>query len=267
MQCVPKSSELGNTIPARKKRINAAKRWCFTYNNWNVFGKSMICSKIEKYCRFAIIGEETAPTTGTKHLQGYIEFKEKMRPIGVFGMRELHWELARGSKAENIIYCSKEKEIYRFPFKYICDINNLYEWQKDIIKICSHPKDEDKRTIHWYWENKGGIGKTTFQKYLFTKWKNVVVLSGKGSDMKNGVLEYFKATQCLPHIVLINIPRCNHKYISYSGLEEIKDMFFYSPKYEGGMICGPSPHVVVFANQPPDLDEMSQDRWNIVEIE
>ena len=40
-------------------------------------------------------------------------------------------------------------------------------------------------------------------------------------------------------------------------------MFFYSPKYEGGMIDGPPPHVLVMSNDPPDLDKLSKDRWNV----
>ena len=223
----------------------------------------MICSKIEKYCKYAIIGSEVG-ASGTPHLQGYIEFKEKMRPIGVFGIRELHWELARGSKIENIIYCSKEKIIYEFPQPYRQEIKELYNWELDIMDLLK--TEPDDRTINWYWENEGCKGKTTFQKYIYGRFDKVVVLSGKGSDMKNGVLEFYKATQSLPKIILVNVPRCNHKYISYTGLEEIKDGFFYSPKYEGGMICGPSPHVVVFANQPPDYEEMSKDRWNVVEL-
>lgn len=264
MLCVPSGAEPGNTKLARKKRINAAKRWCFTYNNWKKFTYEMICAKIEKFCRFGIIGSEVAPTTGTPHLQGYIEFREKMRPKGVFGIPELHWELARGTKAENIIYCSKEKLIYEFPKPYITEIKELYDWQLPIIELLKTTPDD--RTINWYWEKEGCKGKTTFQKYIYGRFNKVVVLSGKGSDMKNGVLEYFKATQSLPEIIIVNVPRCNHKYISYTGLEEIKDCFFYSPKYEGGMICGASPHVIVFANQPPDYDEMSMDRWNVVEI-
>lgn len=264
MQSVPNSSEPGNTKLARKKKINPAKRWCFTYNNFQKFTYEMICSKIKKLCKFGIIGEEIAPTTGTPHLQGYIEFREKMRPVGAFGIRELHWELARGSKTENIIYCSKEKEIFRFPEPYKQHIEQLYPWEEDIIALLK--TKPDNRTINWFYEEDGGKGKTTFQKYIFSRFDKVVVLSGKGSDMKNGVLEYFKATQCLPEIIIVNIPRCNQKYISYSGLEEIKDMFFYSPKYEGGMICGPSPHVLVFANELPELGLMSNDRWNVVKL-
>jgi len=54
--------------------------------------------------------------------------------------------------------------------------------------------------------------------------------------------------------------------MSYTGMEEIKDMFFYSGKYEGGMVCGRNPHVMVFANEPPDYDKMSANRWKVTEI-
>ena len=70
-----------------------------------------------------------------------------------------------------------------------------------------------------------------------------MVLGGKSADMKNGVVEYQKNNTCLPEIVVLNIPRSfNSDYLSYTGIEEVKDMFFNSGKYEGGMIDGNSPH-------------------------
>ena len=48
--------------------------------------------------------------------------------------------------------------------------------------------------------------------------------------------------------------------MSIAALESIKDMFFYSGKYEGGMVCGPNPHVMVFANEPPEYGILSKDR-------
>ena len=55
-------------------------------------------------------------------------------------------------------------------------------------------------------------------------------------------------------------------YLSWCGIEEIKDMFFYSGKYEGGMVCGENPHVIIFANEEPPLEKMSNDRWRVIEI-
>jgi len=45
------------------------KRVCFTLNNYTDEDERRIQEGIELY-RFAIYGRETAPTTGTRHLQG-----------------------------------------------------------------------------------------------------------------------------------------------------------------------------------------------------
>ena len=70
-----------------------------------------------------------------------------------------------------------------------------------------------------------------------------------------------------PELICVNIPRSyDTTYLSYEGLENIKDMLFYSGKYEGGMVVGNSPHLLVFANEAPDLSRLSADRWNIKNI-
>lgn len=46
--------------------------WCFTLNNY----KPAEVKKLEEYkCEYMIFGYEIAPTTGTKHLQGFMQFK------------------------------------------------------------------------------------------------------------------------------------------------------------------------------------------------
>ena len=40
------------------------------------------------------------------------------------------------------------------------------------------------------------------------------------------------------------VPQGRHqKYVSYEAPENIKDIYFYSGKYEGGMICEPPCHL------------------------
>ena len=87
--------------------------------------------------------------------------------------------------------------------------------------------------------------------------------------MRNGVVEYSKRNDGdTPEFVIYPIPRSYAaEYVSYEAIESVKDMFFYSGKYEGGAICGNCPHVLVFANHPPDTSKMSIDRWNIVQID
>ena len=113
----------------------------------------------------------------------------------------------------------------------------------------------------------GNLGKTSFCKYLTIK-HGAIALGGKGADMRNGVVEYQKTNGHTPELVLINVPRSfDLEYISYEGIENVKDMYFYSGKYEGGMICGNNPHVFVFANEPPSIHKLSKDRWVIREIQ
>ena len=72
--------------------------------------------------------------------------------------------------------------------------------------------------------------------------------------MKNGVIQYkINNDDCEPELIVINLPRSfNSEYLSYTGIEEVKDMCFYSGKYEGGQVVGNCPHLIIFANSPLD---------------
>ena len=262
------SKGLGNTIPtpiSKKKQISPSKKWCFTLNNYSESDISSIRSIIQETCKYGTFGREIGAENNTPHLQGYVEFIEKRRPMSVFKMFDkIHWEKARGTRQDSIRYCSKEDRnpfVHPAPYKVEIELRN---WQRDLIDYLSG--DPDDRTIKWVWEPDGCAGKTTFQKYVFTHYENVVILSGKGHDMKNGIVQYEDKHGNLPKIVLINIPRVMSGFVSISGIEEIKDMFFFSGKYEGGMVCGPSPHVLVFANSEPPYEKMSADRWDVTRL-
>lgn len=261
---------VGNTIstaPPKKKQVSASIRWCFTLNNYTEDEYSAIVSIIRgNKLRYGIMGKEVGDS-GTPHLQGYVEFKTRNRPMSVFDNKRIHWEKAKGDKESNIDYCSKEDLepfVYDINPKFIQHIEKLYDWELELIeKLKGEPND---REITWIWESEGCQGKTTFQKYLFGKFDDLIVLGGKGSDMLNGIVQYQDKNKKLPKIVLIDIPRSCKDFVSYSGIEKVKDMFFYSGKYEGGMVCGACPHVVCFANEEPEYDKMSMDRWSVKEI-
>jgi len=124
---------------------------------------------------------------------------------------------------------------------YRIDIE-LRPWQQRIVdRILNVPTDD--RKIWWFWEPHGGLGKTTFQKWIFQEYKNVIVLGGKAADMKMGIINYLEANDNVyPEIVIINIPKTfDMNYFSPAGTEEVKDMFFFSGKYKGGMAFGKPP--------------------------
>jgi hypothetical protein len=147
------------------------------------------------------------------------------------------------------------------PLKLISPDRPYQRFICDLIK--GIPCD---RKIFWFF-GEGNIGKTQFSKYL-SATHGAICLSGKGADVRNGVVQYKMANGDTPEVVLFPIPRSyNSDYLSYEALENIKDMYFYSGKYEGGMINGNSPHLIIFANEPPDVSKVSRDRWRIYEID
>ena len=182
---------------------------------------------------------------------------------------KIHWEKTKDVQA-SIKYCSKDDTRSGETFwrgidpPYTIDIK-FYEWERTLIKTLK--KAPDDRTIWWFWEPDGLAGKTTFAKWCFLNFDRCITLSGKAADMKNAIVQYEDKNGFLPKIILIDIPRSSLQYVSYTGIEKIKDMFFFSGKYEGGMVCGRNPHVVCFANEPPEVHRISLDQWKIVRIE
>lgn len=275
MQNSSNSSEgMGNTkpspAPTKVKQIAPAKRWCFTVNNYDFETVKELSSKVPEICDVYIVAKEVG-SSETPHLQGYVEFKTKCRPRNVFdNANKFHWEKAKGNRASNFLYCGKDGDLLMSArHKVKREVRTLKEdqlrtWQTDIISMLK--QEPDDRTIWWYWSKDGNVGKTTFCKYLTLKF-GAIPLAGKGADVRNGIVEFHKIHNDTPEVVLFPIPRSyNTDYVSYEGLENIKDMYFYSGKYEGGAICGNPPHLIVFANEPPKLDKMSADRWQVREI-
>ena len=263
----------GNTKPplALKKQISPAKRWSFTCFNVDQDNINNIIEVTNSSDSSSIIGYETCPETKKKHLQCYIEFKFKCRPKNLFKDNTIHWEPSKGNKMTNIQYCSKEKlewtnfKIKKPLNKLACE-GNFYKWQTEIIDILKgEPED---RKIYWFYGS-GKAGKTTFMKYINRFYDYVIILGGKDADMKMGVINFKKMNNdCDPEIVIINIPKSfDSDYISYTGIENVKDMIFFSGKYEGGIVDGNNPFVFVFSNDPPDTTKLSEDRWMVYDID
>lgn len=143
-------------------------------------------------------------------------------------------------------------------------------WQKRICKIIEMGAND--RNIWWFWEPCGGLGKTTFQKWIFQNYEGVTLSGGKAADMKNGIIRYIEKVGTHPKIILINLPMTfDHQYFCPHGVEEVKDMFFFSGKYgEKGsepIVCGKPPQVFIFANREfEDEGQLAVDRWRIVRL-
>jgi len=250
------------------RQIPCSKHWCFTLNNSSSIEFNEILtinsSIVPRYVFQSEIGE-----SGTQHLQGYMCFAKKCRPISVFKTNRIHWEKTRSIR-KSIAYCQKKEGRIDGPWyrgidpPYTIEISEWKGWMIRIKNILT--AEPHFRKIYWYWERRGNIGKTLISKWIFLNMERVCIISGKGADMKNCIVKYLDTNKVLPKIILINVPRSREGFISWSGIEEVKDMFFYSGKYEGGMICGPNPHVIIMANYPPEYRMLSEDRWVVEEV-
>lgn len=267
---VPNRSGVGGNTISPTPQVSPAKYWAFTLNNYTKddiqLFRNIDSSKVPR-----IVFQEEMGENGTPHLQGALMFATKGRPFTLLPHRRTHWEKKMNTSTVPQLFnyacknATRSGTIFARGWELPYALNlDLFFWEKT---ICDEMDDDaDDRIINWIWEPNGGVGKTTFQKWVFMNYDRVVVLSGKASDMKNGIVNYKEENGYLPKIILINVPRSNIEYISFTGLEEIKDMFFFSGKYEGGMVCGKCPHVYIFANSEPDRSQMSADRWNVRQI-
>lgn len=103
----------------KKKQGAAIKNWCFTEQAGNQFDLLVAEARrvqddgprfLDDAIRFICFSIERAPTTGRLHLQGYLQLHKRLRlqQVKAF-LPTAHLEVARGTAAENVKYCSKDK--------------------------------------------------------------------------------------------------------------------------------------------------------------
>ncbi len=256
-------TESGNT----KIRSLRSRGWTFTLNNYS---ESDIAQLTQFFDTMEVryIFQEEMSGTGTPHLQGLMYFKNARSWSSIKQIdNRMHIEVCR-SVNKSVKYCQKldtrTGEIYSKGFK-IVEIKDvlstlkLYDWQQKIVDLCK--TDPDDRTINWYYDLVGDVGKTKLAKHLCLR-HGAIYVGGSSSDIKYAISKMKEK----PKIVIFGYPRTKKDYVSYQALEEIKDGIFFNTKYESAMTIFNSPHVIVLANFRPDESKMSKDRWNIIEI-
>lgn len=248
--CLSESHGEGNTLPR-------ARRWCFTLNNYIEEDLSQLSQEFNN--SLFIIGKEVGEN-GTKHLQGYVEFKNQTRFSTLKKICErAHWETAKGNREANVTYCSKDANFITNitvpkPLKIITE---LRPWQKEIEDIVK--TEPDDRTIYWYWESKGNVGKTALIKYLLKTYS---------------FCEFSRATKSADILTIANesktcylfdFARSQEGFAPYMALEQLKDGLISDSKLkkESRNIIMNPPHIICFANWEPDTTTLSTDRWHI----
>lgn len=160
-----------------------SKFWCFTLNNPEVTDEDLLRNL--KY-DYLIFGREIGKS-GTKHLQGYIEFSVRKEFTTVCKINpRIHWENRRGSSLQASDYCKKDGDFVEIGKLSTpqqgkrTDLDELKEAAMEsndlrgivmecknlqqirfVEKIYEYKKDNGQRDIEVYWyHGYAGTGKT-----------------------------------------------------------------------------------------------------------
>lgn len=271
----------GNTnSPPPKKQDSACKRWCFTLHNYTSSNIDSLISFFNSSNSSYIFSEERGKSGQTPHLQGYFELDAKQRFTALkktfiqYDMEEIHLEKAKGNRKQNITYITKEEgcQVYKSQDIHVpkptikITLNHLRPEQREIVDLFI--EDEDPlfgRQVYWFWEPEGCWGKSILCKYMLDNM-GAMVVEGANNDILCGVSKWIEEKGEAPRMIIFDIPRCNQNHVSYQAIEKLKNGYFFSGKYESGMVRFNSPHLICFSNDPPETDKLSKDRWKIYNL-
>lgn len=261
-----------DSAPTQSKRNgNSALRlraWAFTWHNYTLDSIDSLIYKLKDY--EYVFQEETGELTNKKHLQGFVRFPNQRYLSSLTKMFPgCHFEPARNEEALTK-YCQKEEtrtgKTYsnlkpeKKPLR-IFSYDQLYEWQKNIVDMCK--TEPDDRSIYWYWEPEGNIGKTQLIKHIVYYFKNATyACCSKSADILTLADENI-------NIYLLNFVRTSdNNFAPYTAIEQLKDGLISDSKLKKKTrnILMNSPHVICFANWPPKIEALSKDHWKVTNL-
>jgi len=226
---------------------------------------------------------EKGELAGKHHLQGCVVFS---KPIKGGTLRDLirsktrkfynggcfHYSPTADLTKSEIYSCKKETRIegpWVYPKDQYCgqDLLNereYYPWQTYLFDVLVN-QDPHPRTIHVIVDPVGNSGKSVFTKGLAYEHDACVIPLGLSSaQMKSALVNAGPK-----RIYVIDLPRNNKSYTdTFDCCEEIKRGFITSPFYgKLTQLFMPRPHIVLFANEMPDVSLLSLDMWKIYTLD
>lgn len=131
-------------------------------------------------------------------------------------------------------------------------------WQQELAERLNQPADN--RTVNFIVDRVGDQGKSWFaKKWLETHPNAFLMRPGKHADM----------AYILPDkldVLFLDCTRKQLEYVPYTLLEELKDGYVMSTKYETMAKRYAPLHIVVLMNEQPDMAALSQDRYKVVHL-
>nr|WET17292.1 replication associated protein [Banana bunchy top alphasatellite 3]WET17295.1 replication associated protein [Banana bunchy top alphasatellite 3]WET17296.1 replication associated protein [Banana bunchy top alphasatellite 3] len=278
-------------------------KWCFTLNYSNATEREDFLSLLkEEDLRYAVVGDEVAPSTGQKHLQGYISLRKSMKLGGLKKKysAKAHWEKAKGSDEDNTKYCSKETLILELGVP-TSQGSNKRKLSEMVTRSPERMRIEQPEIYHRYQSvNKLKLFKEEFvHPCLDRPWqiqlteaieeepddRSIIWVYGPNGNegkstyakslikhdwfytrggKKENILFSYVDEGSTKHVVF-DIPRCHQEYLNYDVIEALKDRVIESTKYKPIKIIELNRvHVIVMANFMPEYCKISEDRIKLI---
>lgn len=139
----------------------------------------------------------------------------------------------------------------------------LRGWQSGINNLVK--QEPDSRSIHWFWENEGNVGKSFMARYLSVTVDALIIQSMRKADMVYLITKHIRNTR----VVVFDLCRTSEQgavTVVYEVVEMLKNGYLTSGKYDSCSLTFKPPHVLCFANFEPDKNALSRDRWRIVHL-
>jgi len=124
---------MASSLSEQTNPRSISRNWCFTTNNyvrsWDVFSKidgerrlQRLIATDDPVCSYIVFGLESAPTTGTLHLQGFISFSsEKSRRQVVAALAKIdpapssvRQKSIKSTFTQAIVYCKKDGVFFEY---------------------------------------------------------------------------------------------------------------------------------------------------------
>jgi len=208
-----------------------------------------------QYCKkdgdFTEVGEASVDTQGKR--SDLELFKEEVAGgvLNLKDLRENHSDVFAKYPRFCLEYVQDHQPVPELPH------HDLRPWQEQLFgELILEP---DPRKIIFLVDIQGNSGKTWFSHHFVGT--NVrpaqVLLPGKKADMAY-------ALDSTTTVLFVDAPRSKQgEYLQYDFLEEVKNGYVFSSKYESRIKRLAGCHVVVSMNEEPDLTKLSFDRYDI----
>lgn len=142
-----------------------------------------------------------------------------------------------------------------------CRYGKLRKNQRRVIRELG--RQSDRGVLIWY-DPSGCCGKSWFIRHLYEVGKGLYVPPTLATVQ--GIIQFVASSYRGQKYILVDIPR-NSKWTSqlYEGLETLKDGLVYEARYHPDTKDIWGVKVLVTTNTLPKLDNLSRDRWTIVD--